>query len=59
MRVGKIGEKGGCPTHPGRDMPLLLAVVEGHDVGGTDTRLALAGAHCEAEALGDDSAEVW
>ena len=38
----------GVVTHPGWDMPLLLAIAEGHDVVGTDARLALAGAHCEA-----------
>ena len=40
------------------DTPLFLAVVEGHDVGGTDARLPLAGAHCQAEAFRDDCAEV-
>lgn len=48
----------GADAHPGRDMPLLLAVVKSHDLGRTDARLALAGAHCEAEALSDDGAEV-
>lgn len=55
-----LGERRGegADAHPGRDMPLLLAVVKSHDLGRTDARLALAGAHCEAEALGDDGAEV-
>ncbi len=39
-------------------MPLLLAVIVSHDFV-TDARLALAGAHCEAEALRDDCTEVW
>lgn len=40
-------------------MPLFLAVVESHDVDGTDPRLALAGAQGEAKALRDDCTEVW
>ncbi len=46
-------------THPGRDMPLFLAVVEGHDFAGTDACLAPAIAHCEAQALRDNGIEVW
>lgn len=45
-------------AHAGRDMPLFLAVIVNHDVA-TDARLALAGAHCEAETLRDDCTEVW
>lgn len=40
-------------------MPLLLAVIESHDVCGTDTRLALAGPHCETETFRDDCTQVW
>ena len=45
-------------THSGRDVPLLLAVVESHDFVGADARLALAGAHCQTEAFRDDRAEI-
>ena len=46
-------------THPGRDMPLFLAIVEGHDFAGTDARLPPAIANCEAQALRDNGIEVW
>ena len=46
-------------TNARRDVPLLSTVVESHDLVGTDARLALAGAYCEAETLRDNCTEVW